>query len=100
MLHGHRPTHPPQYPPDHPLQSTSPKHITSQISGIKQKAKKVLSKKKGPTIGTENQYRLHQAWPSFYMFLKNCDSGNTYSFPFTLLFESSLSGQGPFAPNS
>src|SRR4029434_3018717 len=50
--------------------------------------------------GTENQQRLHQAWPSFSVFLKNCDSGNTYSFPFTLLFESSLSGQGLFAPDS
>src|SRR4029434_10863617 len=59
-----------------------------------------ITPKKGPTIGTENQQRLHQAWPSFSVFLNNCDSGNTYSFPFTLLFESSLSGQGPFAPDS
>src|SRR4029434_1507248 len=72
-----------------PLHQSTLRHRSP--SGIKQK-------KKGPTIGTENQQRLHQAWPSFSMFLKNCDSGNTYSFPFKLLFESSLSGQGPFAP--
>src|SRR4029434_7543603 len=81
-----QPNHPPQYPPDHPLQST--------------KAHYVLSQKTGPTIRTRNQLTLHQAWPSFSVFLKNCDSGNTYSFFFTLLFESSLSGQGPYAPDS
>src|SRR4029434_931887 len=73
-----------------PLHQSTLRHRSP--SGIKQT--------KGPTIGTENQQRLHQAWPSFSVFLKNCDSGNTYSFPFTLLFESSLSGQGPFAPDS
>src|SRR4029434_6193350 len=87
MLHGHIPTQPPI---PIPSRLPTPVHFTLRHrspSGIKQK--------KGPTIGTENQ-----AWPSFSVFLKNCDSGNTYSFPFTLLFESSLSGQGPFAPNS
>src|SRR4029434_918568 len=85
-------THPNTLPTTHssPLHQTTLRH--NSPSGIKQK--------KGPTIGTENQQRLHQAWPSFSVFLKNCDSGNTYSFPFTLLFESSLSGQGPFAPGS
>ena len=93
--HGHRPTQPPTPIPSRP---PTPVHFTKAhyVTDLHQ----VLSKKKGPTIGTENQQRLHQAWPSFSVFLKNCDSGNTYSFPFTLLFESSLSGQGPFAPDS
>src|SRR4029434_1899973 len=80
-------THPNTLPTTHssPLHQSTLRHRSP--SGIKQK--------KGPTIGTENQ-----AWPSFSVFLKNCDSLNTYSFPFTLLFESSLSGQGPFALNS
>src|SRR4029434_9695864 len=82
-------THPNTLPTTHssPLHQSTLRHTSP--SGIKPK--------KGPTIGTENQQGLHQAWPSFSVFLKNCDSGNTYSFPLTLLFESSLSGQGPFA---
>src|SRR4029434_10668348 len=82
--------HPTTHPTTLPTTHSSPLHITKAhyVTDLHQ----VLSKKKGPTIGTENQQRLHQAWPSFSMFLKNCDSGKTYSFPFTLLFESSLSG--------
>src|SRR4029434_7457661 len=89
MMHGHRPTQPPTPIPSRP---PTPVHFTKAhyVTDLHQ----VLSTKKGPNIGTENQQRLHQAWPSFSVFLKNCDSGNTYSFPFTLLFESSLSGQG------
>src|SRR4029434_9741608 len=68
---------------------------TTHSSPLHQSTLRHRSKKKGPTIGTENQ-----AWSSFSVFLKNCDSGNTYSFPFTLLFESSLSGQGLFASDS
>src|SRR4029434_1547243 len=85
-------THPNTLPTTH----SSPLHQST----LRHRSPSVIQSNKATTIVTENQQRLHQAWPSFSVFLKNCDSGNTYSFPFTLLFESSLSGQGPFAPDS
>src|SRR4029434_4516387 len=60
MLHGHRPTQPPTPIPSRPptlVHFTKAHYITD--------LHQVLSQKKGPTIGTENQQRLHQAWPSF-----------------------------------
>ena len=72
-------------PTTHPTTHSSPLHQSTLLhrspSGIKQKK------------GTENQQRLHRAWPSFSTFLKNCDSAVGTHILFPLHYYLSLACQ-------